>query len=40
MYAPDNPGHGTIQPAKLMSLEDYQKALENTNINWEKVSCH
>ena len=37
IYVPDNPGHGTIQPAKLMSLEDYQKALANTNINWEKV---
>lgn len=37
IYVPDNPGHGTIQPAKPMSLKAYQNALANTNINWEKV---
>lgn len=39
-YVPDSPGHGTIQPTKPMSFEDYQKALADTNINWEKVECH
>lgn len=39
-YVPDSPGHGTIQPTKPMTLEDYQKALAETNINWEKVECH
>lgn len=37
IYVPDDPGHGTIQPAKPMSLKDYQNALASTNINWEKV---
>ena len=40
VYIPDHEGHGTIQLTKPMTLEEYQKALADTNINWEKVECH
>lgn len=39
-YVPDKPGHGTIQPTKAMSFEDYQKVLANTQKDWEKMKCH
>ncbi len=33
-YVPDSPGHGTIQPTRTMTFEDYQKALEETLLRW------
>lgn len=38
-YVPDSPQHGTVQPTRPMTLDDYQKALANTNANWEKEEC-
>ena len=39
-YVQDKPNHGTIQPSKPMPFDDYQKALEGTQRNWENVKCH
>ncbi|WP_427108125.1 RHS repeat domain-containing protein [Lysinibacillus xylanilyticus] len=40
VHVPDKPGHGTIQPARSMSFENYQKALAETQTKWERVPCH
>lgn len=37
VYVSDSPTHGTIQPTKTMTIEEYQKAL--ANIKWRKVEC-
>lgn len=36
-YVPDKPGHGTIQPIRTMTLEEYQKALAETALKWRLV---
>ncbi|RYF69384.1 MAG: hypothetical protein EOO39_17645, partial [Cytophagaceae bacterium] len=36
-HIPDKPGHGTIQPSRTMSFDDYQKALADTQKKWKKV---
>lgn len=33
-FVPDSPGHGTIQPSRSMTLEEYQKALFETFGKW------
>jgi len=38
-YVPDKPGHGTIQPSKSMTLDEYQKALANLQDKFKKVPC-
>jgi hypothetical protein len=41
-YNPDVPDdketHGTIQPIREMKYEEYKKALESTQNQWQKVS--
>jgi hypothetical protein len=39
VYVPDSPGHGTIQPSREMTYEEYKNALENTQDKWRKVPC-
>ncbi|MFT4173775.1 MAG: RHS repeat-associated core domain-containing protein [Rhodocyclaceae bacterium] len=36
-HVPDSPFHGTIQPRRTMSLEEYQEALASTKDKWK--SC-
>jgi hypothetical protein len=36
---PDSPGHGTIQPSRTMSNQNYQRALAGTQDKWEMVKC-
>ena len=35
-YVPDSPRHGTIQPARSMTLETYRQALANTRSLWRR----
>ena len=34
-YVPDSPKHGTIQPTRVMTVEEYQEALVETVLRWE-----
>ena len=36
-HVPDKPGHGTIQPSRSMHVDDYQKALAETQQKWKKA---
>jgi RHS repeat-associated protein len=36
-YVPDSPTHGTIQPAEVMSIGDFQAALCETGACWSRV---
>jgi RHS repeat-associated protein len=36
-HVADKPGHGTIQPSRSMHVDDYQKALAETQQKWKKV---
>jgi hypothetical protein len=31
---PDNPRHGTVEPARVMPVQDYRAALEATRDEW------
>lgn len=33
----DAPGHGLIEPASVMSLNDYQTALQETQSSWDEL---
>jgi hypothetical protein len=39
-YRPDprNAGHGFIEPARPMTLDEYQRALQQTQSLWQKVT--
>lgn len=36
--APDDETHGFIEPAYVMSFEQYQAALHKTRQNWQRIS--
>lgn len=36
-YVPDKPGHGTIQPARKMTLEKYKQALASLKNKFKKI---
>ena len=35
-YVPDSPTHGTIQPVRPMTIEEYRRALANTRVLWRR----
>jgi len=34
---PDNPTHGFVEPAGVMSFDDYQQAIHETQDQWNRV---
>jgi len=40
VYVPDSSTHGTIQPKRPMSYNDYQNALASTQPFWRKVHAN
>ena len=36
-FRPDSATHGLIEPARVMSIDDFQKALEATKLLWRRL---
>lgn len=36
-FRQDSPTHAIIEPARIMSLDDYQRAIEATKPSWKKL---
>lgn len=34
-HVPDSRTHGTIQPSRTMSMDEYQRALASTKVKWK-----